>query len=58
MSSIPLIYGGKTSNSLARFQFPDDFSLSVNSTRFSNTDESLKILQVIIIPYLEKQLKI
>ena len=50
-----LIYGGKTSKSLPRFQFTDDFSLSVNTTHFSNTDESLKILQEIIIPYLEKQ---
>ena len=50
-----LIYGGKTSKSLPRFQFPDDFSLSVNPTHFSDTDESLKILQEIIVPYLEKQ---
>ena len=52
---LQLICGGKTSKSLLRFQFPDDFSLSVNPTNFSNNDESLKILQEIIIPYLEKQ---
>ena len=49
-----LIYGGKTSKSVPRFQFPDDFSLSVNPSHFSNTDESLKILEEIVIPYLEK----
>ena len=40
---------------IPRFKFSGDFSLSVNPTHFSNTDESLKILQEIIIPYLEKQ---
>ena len=50
-----MIYSGNTSKNLPRFQFTDDFSLSVNPTHFSNTDESLKILQQIIIPYLEKQ---
>ena len=50
-----LIYGRKTSKSLPRFQFPDDFSLSVNLIHFNNTDESLEILEEIIIPYLEKQ---
>ena len=50
-----LIYGGKKSKSLPRFQFPDDFSLIVNPTHFSNADGSLEILQEIIILYLEKQ---
>ena len=31
-----LIYGGKTTKSLPRFKFPDDFSLSVNKTHYSN----------------------
>ena len=53
--SSQLIYSGKTSKRLPRFQFPENFSFSVNPTHFSNTDESLKILQEIIIPYLEKQ---
>ena len=47
---LQLIYVAKTSKSSLRFQFPDD----VNPTNFSNADESLKILQEIIIPYLEK----
>ena len=38
-----LIYGGKTSQSLSKFNFPDSFS---------NTAESLKFLEDIIIPYL------
>ena len=39
---IQLIYGGKTAQSLPRYKFPKDFSLSVNPKHFSNTTESLK----------------
>ena len=44
--------------SLLKFKFPDGFSLSVNPKHFSNTEESIKILREIIIPYLEKQRKV
>lgn len=54
---IQLIYGGKTNQSLPRFKFPKDFSLSVNPKHFSNTAESLKFLKEIIIPYAEKTRK-
>ena len=40
-----LIYGGKTSQSLPRFEFPSSFLLSANPKHFSNTDESLKCLK-------------
>ena len=50
-----MIHRGKTSKSLPRFQFSDDFALSVNPTLFSNTDKSLKILQDITTHYQEKQ---
>ena len=50
-----LIYGGKTSQSLPRFEFPSGFLLSANSKHFSNTDESLKCLKEIIKPYVKKQ---
>ena len=49
------IYGGKTTQSLPRFGFPKDFSLSTNSKHFSNTDESLKFLKEVIKPYVIKQ---
>ena len=49
-----LIYGGKTNQSLPRFKFPDTFSLSVNEKHYSNTEESLKLLNEVIIPYVEK----
>ena len=44
-----LIYGGKTSQSLSEFNFPDSFS---------NTAESLKFLEDIIIPYFNKREKL
>ena len=52
-----LIYGGKTKQSFPRFKFPASFSLSVNPKHFSNTTESLKLLDEIIIPYVVKERK-
>ena len=49
-----LIYGGKTVQSLPRFQFPNSFSLSVNEKHYSNTQESLKFFNEIIIPYIKE----
>ena len=49
---IQLIYGGKTLQSLPRYRFPESFSLSVNEKHYSNTDESLKLFNEIIIPYI------
>ena len=46
-----LIYGGKTLQSLPRFKFPKSLSLNANEKHFSNTSESLKLLDEIIIPY-------
>ena len=50
-----LIYGGKTLQSLPRYKFPDSFSLSVNETHYSNRKESVKLLEEIIIPYVEAE---
>ena len=52
--SMQLIYGSKTLQSLPRYQFPQSFSLSVNPMLYSNTTESLKLLNEIIIPYVKK----
>ena len=46
---IQLIYGGKTLQSLPRFEFPKSFS-STAEKHF--TTESLKLLDEIIIPYV------
>ena len=50
-----LIYSGKTMRSLPKFKFPKEFSLSVDEKHFSNTQESLKILIEIVIPYVNQQ---
>ena len=52
---IQLIYGGKTKQSLPRYKFPESFSLSVNPKHFSNTEESTKIINEIVVPYVEKE---
>ena len=52
-----LIYGGKTQQSLPRFNFSDGFSLSCNPKHFSNTEESVKIIKKVLLPYIEDQRK-
>jgi len=54
---IQLIYGGKTVQSLPKVNFPESFSLSVNEKHFSNTEESLKLIEEIINPYVQKERK-
>ena len=49
-----LIYGGKTTKSLPRFKFPSDFLLSVNKTHYSNKKEVCKLIEEILVPYIEK----
>ena len=50
-----LIYGGKTNQSIPRYNFPENFCLSANPKHFSNTEESLKYLDEVIIPYVLKE---
>ena len=52
-----LIYGGKTKQSLPRFKFPDGVALSSNPKHFSNAMKSIKLINEIIIPYLQTQRK-
>ena len=49
------IYGGKTTRSIPNVNFPDGFSLSANIKHYSNTDEVLKHLNEVVVPYVEKQ---
>ena len=48
-----LIYGGKTNMSLPKFEFPKTFSLNVNEKHFSNSTESIKFLEKVIIAYVD-----
>ena len=50
-----LIYKGKTTQSQPKINFPDGFSLSVNEKHFSNTQESIKFLKEIVIPFVDKK---
>ena len=50
-----LLYKGKTTQSLPKFDFPNGFSLSVNEKHFSNTQESIKFLKEIVIPFVDKK---
>ena len=52
-----LLYGGKTSKSLPAVEFPKGFSLSVNPTHYSNSEESIKIIAEIIILYAEQEIE-
>ena len=49
-----MIYGGKTTQSLPRLQSPAGFSLSMNEKHFSNSKESVKFLNEIILPHVKK----
>ena len=50
-----VLSGGKTAQILPRFKFPESFSLSVNPMHFSNTEESIKIINEVVLPYVDKQ---
>ena len=52
---LQLIYGGKTNQSLSRYQFPKDFSLSVNPKHYSNEKESLKLIDEIVLQHVTEE---
>ena len=47
---IQLIYGGKTEQSIPRFKFPEEFSLSADQTHYSHSTESIKLIDEMIAP--------
>ena len=42
-----LIYKGKTTISLSKAKFPEEFSLSVNESHYSNEKETFKLLKLL-----------
>ena len=48
--SMQIMYAGRTDISIPKVDFLKEFSLSANDKHFSNKEQSLKILQDIIIP--------
>ena len=53
-SKLQLIYGGKTKQSLPKIKFPDGFGSSLNPSHFSNTEESIKLIEEVVVPYIDK----
>ena len=54
MLPFQLIYTGKTQRSLPSVKFPKGFCLSFNESHWSNEKETLRLLNKIIKPYIEK----
>ena len=52
-----LIYKGKTARSIPKIVFPKGFSLSANEKHHSNTQESIKLLEEVIVPYVQEERK-
>ena len=52
-----IIYGGKTDQSLPKMTFPEKFNANVNEKHYSNTEEVIKHLQEIVIPYINEERK-
>ena len=50
-----LIYKGKTQQSLPKIKFPKGFLLSANPNHYSNEKESIKFINEIILPHLQKE---
>ena len=50
-----LIYGGKATQSLPKYEFPKSFSLSVNPTHYSNSQKSMRFIEEILVPYFTKK---
>ena len=52
---LQLDYHDKTKQSLPKYKFPETFLLSVNPKHFSNTKESIKIIEEILLPYVDME---
>ena len=51
---IQVIYNGKTTPCLPKFQFPKCFSVTFSENHWSNTEKSVECFEEIIFPYLKK----
>ena len=52
-----IIYAGKTSKSIPKIEFPKDFHVTANPKHYSNEEESIKMMEHIIIPYVKEERK-
>ena len=49
-----LIYTGKTQRSLPNVTFPDGFCLAYNQKHWSNETETIRLIEDVLAPYIEK----
>ena len=54
MLPFQLIYRGKTERSLPSYDFPEGFSLSFNEKHWSNEIETIRLIDEILLAYIEK----
>ena len=54
MLPFQLIYKGKTERSLPSYDFLEGFSLSFNEKHWSNEIETIRLIDEILLPYIEK----
>ena len=54
MLTLQLICTGKTEKSLPNFTFPDGFCLAFNEKRWSNETETIRLIEEVLVPYIEK----
>ena len=52
---LQIIYAGKTKRCHPNFQFPSGFCISQNPKHWSNEEETMKLIDKIIIPYIVKK---
>ena len=52
-----LIYQGKTTASLPRFAFPDDWDITFTPNHWSNEDKTKEYINNIVIPYIQRKRK-
>ena len=55
--TIQIIYGRKTSQSIPRVSFPRSFCICANEKHYSNEAESLKLIDEVIVPYVQNERK-
>ena len=49
-----LTYTGKTQRSLPNVTFPDGFCLAYNQKHWSNETETIRLIEDVLVPYIEK----
>ena len=48
-----LIYDGKRQQTVSKVEFPSSFPLSANPKHYSNTADSIKVINEILVPFFK-----